>query len=196
MSFAMHLTNEFQKALNACNSYRQQIQGDTEFLIYRLNSSNRSMGNLFSMAHQTPMRTGFGGIKEAVKGKAKNNRITRPHRHQGGGHAEEIFLRSMHKFESVSKVEMFISLIPCDRSSAMQINLDNEDVFVPSGCGAKLKFLAERYPNISWEICYERIYDGNTGQRTHQYMIKLSTFHNANVYRYNAGSISSISSPV
>lgn len=194
MPFSMHHSNRFIKELQACNAYREQIRAQTgnvsEFLIYRFDSDDSTLGSIFSMDHTTPVREepGAGGIYPAQKGRVKNNKITKLHPHQGGGHAEEIFMRSLNKFTeygNLNEVELFISMIPCDRSSAFIMNVNNTKVVAPSGCGDKLIMMINCFNGIKWEICFDREYTGDTGQRTRNKMLQLQSKSNANVYKYN-----------
>ncbi|WP_444945432.1 hypothetical protein ACJJIP_14625 [Microbulbifer sp. VTAC004] len=201
MPFTMHQSRRFVREFEACNAYRQQTGGVNEYLIYRFDSDDSTLSNIFSIDYKTPVRSSPlpGGIYPAQRGRLNSSKtkVTKPQNYQGGGHAEEIFLRSLDKFTSygpVGRIEMYISKIPCNYSSAMMVNVNGSNHHVPSGCGNKLQLMIEAFTNINWYICFDREYSGATqGRETKQKMLVLDAKMNCEVYRYNNGALNRVS---
>lgn len=219
MSFALHESDAFKREKKACDAYQSLQDKYTPkqaamgvYLIYRLNGDDETMGTVFSLSYtaEPAIDSGTpGSYGEAVrgtsgtkigKGKIPYDTITKVAKLQGGGHSEEIFIRSISKIFSdptlmgkpVSKVEMFISKIPCCKfenigSSAFAIG---NDIF-PEGCGAKLQILVNKFPAIEWAFCFEKDYADNieVDKITKSKMAQLSSEKNVKVYRYGTGGV-------
>ena len=91
---------------------------------------------------------------------------------QGGGHAEEKFIRSLNELVELFHrqprlIEVYVSRIPCGkRSSPWQAHKPFEpvDMLWPEGCGPKLYLAMEATPHIKWELLYEENYGNERSQ--------------------------------
>lgn len=82
---------------------------------------------------------------------------------QGGGHAEEYFLRRMLSLANAgnvpTQIELFISRIPCASSSMMwRFDFQGNLITLPAGCGAKLLTAVQMTPGTQWDIAYGQGY--------------------------------------
>jgi len=211
MQFTMHQSDAFKKQKKSCDAYLALNDPLTPagvetsvYLIYRVQGNDTTLSTMFSQKYIAEQHTGFGGIDAAVrgnsgtqvgKGKVKYEAITKKAKFQGGGHAEEMFIRSFDKITqdlaqngsfTVTRVELFVSKIPCCKrdkigSSAFELN----GVIYPEGCGVKLNKFIKSKPDIEWAICYEKDYAGtDLDGETRNQMIILDHEANAKVYRY------------
>lgn len=87
---------------------------------------------------------------------------------QGGGHAEEKFIRSLNELASLfgqpELIELYVSRIPCaGRSSPWRAHkpFEEEDMLWPPGCGPKFRVAMEATPHIRWHFYWEEGYDAN-----------------------------------
>jgi len=219
MQFKMHESEAFKKEKKACDAYLGGADPYTPagsdkgvYLIFRVNHDEASMATIFSLDYRDEARTGYGGVSPAVrgksgtqlgKGKVKYQTITKKAKKQGGGHAEEVFIRSLgkilkdlveHKYK-VTDFEVFISKIPCFKegnigSSAFILKSSDaswasSDTLYPEGCGPKLNLLAKTCSSINWAFCYEKDYAGTSvDEKTKKQMITLAGEKNASVFRY------------
>lgn len=82
---------------------------------------------------------------------------------QGGGHAEEFFLRRMLQFANDGYVprtiEIYISRIPCSDTSPMwRVNFGGQVITFHPGCGRKLLQAVQHTPTTQWYIAYGQGY--------------------------------------
>jgi hypothetical protein len=88
---------------------------------------------------------------------------------QGGGHAEELFLRKFEKlcaeFGKPNKIDIFISKIPCAKvSSGWMLTIAQGNVILPCGCSSKLALVARHWSDITWRIWWRDAYPNPTTQ--------------------------------
>lgn len=131
-----------------------------------------------------------------LRGKAANIKRSyeEPAEMQGGGHAEEFFLRHLlavmkesqlgHAFIP-KKIDLYISRVPCANTSpAWLVNFNGQSIRLPLGCGPKL-FVAARYLSfIDWNIFYGQDYSPGVHRTSSRESIaRLNRLPNVNAGR-------------
>lgn len=167
------------------------------YLIFRFDNDDSTLASTFDRGYKKNLAV----PTNAAGGLSKNIRLKpdsmEPANLQEGGHAEEIFIRSLQKlareYGAPQKIEVFTSLIPCMFVGAHGSNafLIGNGQVMPEGCGAKLNLLVDMYPTVSWAFAYEKDYYAQGGKIHHattKEMLVLDGKPNASVYRYLSSS--------
>lgn len=163
----------------------------TVYLIFRLNDDDDSVESMwdapFERGQVTTVERGhqrFAFVEKYQtestrsiqplddKGKQIQGRAGRPGGQtyapaemQGGGHAEEFFLRRMLQLANTrnipNTVELYISRIPCAIMSPMwRCQFGGNLITLPEGCGAKLlQVVRHTQASTQWYIAYDESYN-------------------------------------
>lgn len=199
IKFEMHSSSRFPSQKKACDAYLKDPHKaagvkNVVYLIFRLDGDDSTLGCIFDRGYgRSPaVRPGeAGGITRNTRLDMTSGRAAGM---QEGGHAEEIFIRSLYKlaeeYGTPRRIEVFTSLIPCmpvARHGSNPFTIRDGKV-MPAGCGAKLNYLVDLFPQIEWAFAFERDYDGQ-GKALHsatmKEMLALTSKRNASVYRYD-----------
>lgn len=145
--------------------YAQRLAGNDYdvFLISRFDENDDTirpyLSNTYSNHHDPSL------YPARVQQKAKGN-TWRDADLQGGGHAEEKFIRSLNElggeFGAPNLIEVYVSRIPCASISRVWTAhkpFEQEDMLWPAGCGPKLRFAMESTPHIRWVLFWEEGYE-------------------------------------
>ncbi len=197
--FDMHKSSYFGSQKAACDAYLKdpnKTKGikNVVYLIFRFDGDDSTIASVFDRGYkETPAVA--PGEKGGILGNTRLNMSGRgAAAKQEGGHAEEIFIRSLYKlaeeYGNPSRIEVFTSLIPCmpiAKHGSNPFNIGQGKV-MPSGCGAKLNYLVDLFPGTQWAFAFERDYS-DQGKALHHatmnQMLVLSRKKNASVYRYD-----------
>ncbi|WP_455805460.1 hypothetical protein [Pseudomonas fluorescens] len=163
------------------------------YLISRFDDDDSTICTFGSMGYRdNPIKTGIGGVALVTLAGMKQQRRIQPadrlrgpfiqgsqsvlgtlrvieNPQQGGGHAEELFLRKLpqmfDEYGAASKIDIFISKIPCASASSNWIlPTANGDLLLPAGCANKLAAVIRSSEGITWRIWWEH---GYPNQATH-----------------------------
>lgn len=196
--FNMVNSDRFRREKAACDAYMsgvdpyKKVRNDV-YLIFRLDEDDTTLGCTFDRGYKRDLVVPPGQAGGLTKNTRLNKYDSAPAPNQEGGHAEELFIRSLYKLAgdhgNPGKVEVFTSLIPCmfiggHGSNAFTIGSGK---IMPKGCGAKLNYLVDLYPGIEWAFAYENDYTGKGNAIDHatkKEMLVLGGKANASVYRY------------
>jgi hypothetical protein len=101
---------------------------------------------------------------QGTAGKIKGSTLTSAAR-QGGGHAEEFFLRYLMGLANKGiipiVIDLFISRIPCAATSmSWEFEFNGNLETLPAGCGPKLYEVIRRTARISWYLAWSEGYEG------------------------------------
>jgi len=147
--------------------YANKIAGDDYdvFVISRFDGDDETirpyLSNIYS-DHHDPSLYPAKSLQ-----KAKGNSFRDADR-QGGGHAEEKFVRSLNElgemFGVPQVIEVYVSRIPCastSRAWSAHKPFEPEDMFWPAGCGPKFLIAMKATPHIAWHLYWEEGYEKN-----------------------------------
>lgn len=198
VSFDMHNSSRFDGEKAACDAYLKDPNKpkgikNVVYLIFRMDDTDTTMASIFDRGYKNTPTARPGGMGGITRNTRLNMSEVGSAAKQEGGHAEEIFIRSLYKlaeeYGTPKKIEVFTSLIPC-----MPVAKHGSNPFtiaqgkvMPAGCGAKLNYLVDMYPQVQWAFAFERDY-ADQGEALHhatmKQMLVLSGKKNASVYRY------------
>lgn len=199
VKFDMHKSSRFGSQKAACDAYLKdpnKTKGvkNVVYLIFRLDGDDSTMASIFDRGYKDTLAVAPGQIGGLTRNTRLNMSGKGTAAKQEGGHAEEIFIRSLYKlaeeYGNPRRIEVFTSLIPC-----MQIAKHGSNPFaigqgkvMPAGCGAKLNYLVDLFQEAQWAFAFERDYS-DQGKAVHhatmKQMLVLSKKKNASVYRYD-----------
>lgn len=177
------LINDNPELFQALDNWRRESPQGNVFLMARFNDDNSRVVGFQSVSYFdhnsaiTQDRLFFWPVElQAVRARGpRNNRshYIQATPRQGGGHAEEYFIRFLlteyaYAFHGGNlthllpqKVELYVSRIPCPRSSAAWLFSSPEGggaMFFPEGCGPKLYEVMRRTTNIRWTLTYDEVF--------------------------------------
>ncbi|HEX5719473.1 MAG TPA: hypothetical protein VF179_25150 [Thermoanaerobaculia bacterium] len=113
------------------------------------------------------------GKKRALMTEDSDVFIYTPTPGQGGGHAEEMFIRSLPRlfteYGQPFLIEIYISKIPCGEASPSWIGPRPDDasktMLWPQGCGPKFHCLFKLCPSVDFELIYEDTYPATSASQ-------------------------------
>ncbi|WP_374568608.1 hypothetical protein [Ideonella sp.] len=185
-------SREFARQKRSLDVFARANRGYV-YAISRFDDDDSTICTFGSMGYRDdPIKTGIGGVAPVTLLSMKNNNKVKAsdqimggfvagteniglgksavrNEQQGGAHAEELFLRKLpqmfDEFGEASKIDLFISRIPCANTSASwSLAAPGGNVLLPCGCGNKLTAVIQANPGITWRIWWEEEYPNATTQ--------------------------------
>lgn len=197
--FDMHKSSYFGSRKAACDAYLKdpnKTKGikNVVYLIFRFDGDDSTMTSIFDRGYKQTPAVAPGEVGGLTRNTRLNMSAKAAAPKQEGGHAEEIFIRSLYKlaeeYGNPRRIEVFTSLIPCMPVAKHGSNpfTIGQGKVMPAGCGAKLNYLVDLFQQAEWAFAFERDYS-DQGKALHhatmKQMLVLSTKKNASVYRYD-----------
>ncbi|MFC3943751.1 hypothetical protein CCU68_32070 [Pseudomonas gingeri NCPPB 3146 = LMG 5327] len=180
------MSPEFIRHKRSHDAYARQSPGYV-YLISRFDDDDSTICTFGSMGYlDAPLKTGVGGVAPVTLATLKLQRRVQPadlvrgpfiqgshsvpgdqsvieKSQQGGGHAEELFLRKLpqmfDEYGPASKIDIFVSRIPCaSQSSNWILPTPDGEMLLPAGCANKLAAVIRSSSGITWRIWWEQGY--------------------------------------